>query len=126
MRLISSGIVRSPLRSPASRCATGISSFAPTSGPLGETRLLVRDHHAAGLLGMAAAADAEVHVRPRQTKIGEEGIRHVRVVVLARMHDARLAPPAIRERMVERRDLHEVRTGGGDQVNVHSGNRLRF
>ena len=31
IRLISSGIVRSPLRKPASRCATGISSFAPTS-----------------------------------------------------------------------------------------------
>ena len=30
-RLISSGMRRSPLRSPASRCATGISSLAPTS-----------------------------------------------------------------------------------------------
>ena len=78
-RLISSGMRRSRLRSPASRCTTGIHSFAPTiahaaveftsptttiqSGRSCETDLLVRDHDAAGLLGVAAAADLQVIAR---------------------------------------------------------------
>ena len=97
--------MRSRLRSPASRWTTGIHSFAPTiaqaaveltsptttiqSGRSCETDLFVRDHHAAGLLGVAAAADFEMMVRLRQAQVAEERVRHVGVVVLSGMDDAR-------------------------------------
>ena len=131
-RLISSGMRRSPLRRPASRCTTGIQSLVPTSAQAAveftsptttiqsgfsrHRHLLVGDHHAAGLLGMAAAADLEVEVRRRQPEVAEERVRHVRVVVLAGVHDLRPAPGLAGERVVERRDLHEIRPRGGDQV----------
>ena len=127
---------RSRLRSPASRCTTGIHSFAPTmahaaveltsptttiqSGPLRDAHLLVGDHHAAGLLGVAAAADFEMKMRLRQAQVAEERVRHVGVVVLAGVHDARRAPGSRCERVVERRDLHEVRARRGDEMDLQT------
>ncbi len=84
MRLISSGIVRSRLRRPASTCAIGITSFAATSdaaiveftSPTTTTRSgrsarqtsSNADHHLRGLHGVAGRADAEIAVRRRQLR----------------------------------------------------------
>jgi hypothetical protein len=46
----------------------------------------------------------------------EERIGHVRVVVLAGVDDPRAAPRLRLQRMVQRRDLHEVRARGGDEI----------
>ena len=76
MRLISSGIVRSKLRSPDSTCASGMPSLTATSaaaiveftspGTITQVgRLMLQQrlealHHAGGLDGMAAGAHAQV------------------------------------------------------------------
>src|SRR6185503_3596564 len=44
---------------------------------------LEADHHAGGLDGVGAAADAEVDVRSRNAEFFEENVRHGGVVVLA-------------------------------------------
>ena len=49
--------------------------------------LLIGNHDAAGLFGMAAAANAQVKVRRWDTKILENRIRHVAIVVLTRMNE---------------------------------------
>ena len=83
-RLISSGIVQSPERSPDSRWATGMPSLAAASAqasveltspattttvrPLLEEDLLERDQHLAGLLAVGPGADAEEAVRRRETR----------------------------------------------------------
>ena len=51
------------------------------------------------LLGVRPGADAEELVRRRQVELGEEDVRHLLVVVLARVHEHELerrdrAPPA--------------------------------
>ena len=51
--------------------------------------LAIGDHHLAGLLGMAARADAEVEIGLGQAEIGEEIGRHVGVVMLAGMDEQR-------------------------------------
>ena len=82
--------------------------------PMLHQELLVGDHHLPGLLGVRAAAHPQVEMRLGQHEVPEEGVRHVEVVVLAGVHDDRLGPVRLLERVVERRDLHEVRPGGGD------------
>lgn len=72
--------------------------------------ILVGHHHAGGLHGMRAAADLQMVVRVWQAQITEEGIGHVRVVVLTRMHDPSGHPAFSGERMIKRRDLHEIRS----------------
>ena len=66
-------------------------------------------HHGCRLRGVRARADAEIHVRLRQAEIVEEGVGHLRVVVLPRMNDERrklsLAPL---HGFDNRRDLHKV------------------
>ena len=85
MRLISSGIVQSPERMPASTCATGTCSFcaamaqaiveltSPTtrhsSARLLEQQLLVARHDRGRLLGLRAGADLEVDVGLRDAEL---------------------------------------------------------
>jgi hypothetical protein len=57
----------------------------------------VGDHGASGLLGVRAAADFEGVSRLGQAQVAEEGIRHVRVVVLPGVHDAGGAPALPRQ-----------------------------
>jgi len=59
---------------------------------------------------VCARADVQVHVRLRQAQVGEEHIRHPRVVMLARV-DERLVDTGLAERTDDRRGLHEVRPG---------------
>ena len=77
---------------------------------------LVGHHRAPGLLGMRAAADFEVVRRFGQAQVPEEGVRHVRVVVLPGVHDGGLAPAFAGEGVVEGGHLHEIGAGRGDQV----------
>ena len=102
MRLISSGIVRSKLRSPASTWATrhaqlrrdqaqaSVELTSPTtttrSGRSSTTTGSKRHHHLGGLLGVGARADAQVDVGRRQPELVEEHVGHRLVVVLAGVH----------------------------------------
>ena len=114
IRLISSGIVRSKLRRPASMWATGISSLAAVSAAArveltspGTTtrsgRSATQDrlqplHHPRRLLGVAARADLEHVVGRRHAELLEEDLRHQPVVVLAGVDDRVIGPPGIRAR----------------------------
>ena len=84
-------------------------------GPLLHDDRLEVLHHGGGLLRVARASDAEVYIRLRQSEVAEERVRHLRVVVLPRVHDERRelarAPP---HRLHHGRDLHEVRTRADD------------
>ncbi len=66
---------------------------------------------------MRAAADAQVKVWCGYFEILQDRVRHVVVVVLARVNEHRIRPVGCLERMVKRRDFHEVRTRRGNQVN---------
>ena len=59
------------------------------SGRCASRDLAIGDHHPAGLLGMAARADAEMEIGVGQAEIGEESGRHVGVVMLAGMDQHR-------------------------------------
>jgi hypothetical protein len=73
-----------------------------------------------------AAAYFQVVGRLGQAEVAEERVRHVRVVVLPGVHDARGAPALTRQLVVQRRDLHEIRTRGGDQVDDFRAHALRI
>ena len=88
---------------------------------LARCHLLVRDHHPAGLLCVRAAADLEVKVRARQPEVAKKRVRHVGVVVLPGVDDLRPAPRLAGERVVERRNFHEIRACRRDEVD---GDRL--
>ena len=64
-------------------------------GPVRRGDLAICDHHPAGLLGMAARADAEMEIGVGQAEIGEDLVRHVGVVMLAGMdqHRREVAAP---------------------------------
>ena len=125
MRLISSGIVRSKLRRPASTWATGTPSLtavraqaiveltSPTtttaSGLLLEHDRLEPLHHLGRLDGVAARADPEVDVRPGDLQLLEEQLRHPLVVVLAGVDEVGLDAGAAADLPHQRGDLHEVR-----------------
>ena len=99
MRLISSGIVRSKLRSPASTWPIGMSSFEAVSaaatveftspGHEHHVRLGLQQHrleplhHAGRLLRVRARADAERVVGLADAELLEEDLGHLAVVVLA-------------------------------------------
>ena len=81
--------------------------------PVLEDRRLERLQHAGGLPSMRSGADAEVEVRLRNSELGEEDVRHRRVVMLPGMHDqARRSSRHLRSRLdraADRCELHELR-----------------
>jgi hypothetical protein len=83
---------------------------------VGHRHFLIRNHHAAGLLGMASGADAEMMVGLGELEIGKDRVRHVGIVMLAGVDQHRLEIRRGLERMPERRHLHEIGSRGGDQV----------
>ena len=105
MRLISSGMLRSKLRSPASTWATGISSLAAVSAQASveftspattttigldlEAHRLEAFHGLRGLHGVAAAADLQAEVGPRHAELAQEHVAHRVVVVLSRVDQPR-------------------------------------
>ncbi len=86
--------------------------------PVGQGHFFIGDHHAAGLFGMAARADAEMEIGLRQLQVREEGTGHIRVIMLAGMDQHRRKAGVRRERVPERRDLHEIGPHRGDQMDA--------
>jgi hypothetical protein len=141
MRLISSGICRSrllkphlPVAAPQAglevhdrypqlgadhRAGGGGVDVADHDDPIRavlHADLLVGDHYAAGLFGMGAAADAQVEIGLGDAEVFEDRVRHVAVIVLTRVHENGLRPVGGFQRVIERRHLHEVGAGGGNEV----------
>ena len=56
---------------------------------------LIGDHGPAGLLGVRAAAHFQMVSRFGKAQIAKERVRHVRVIVLAGVHDLRAAPRCV-------------------------------
>ncbi len=125
-RLISSGIVRSKLRSPDSTWPTAIPSFAAqrrrgegrvdVAGDEDQVRALGAQHrlepleHPRGLLAVATGADPEHVVGLGHAELVEEDIRHRPVVVLAGVDDDRgRRAEALASGGDHRRHLDEVR-----------------
>ena len=110
--MISSGIVMSKLRSPASTCATGTFSFAAARaaaerrvhvaddddevGPLGLQHPLHADHHRRRLRRVRAALAGQLVIGARQRQLLEEHPRHGVVGVLAGVDEALLDRPGAR------------------------------
>ena len=126
IRLISSGIVRSNERRPASTCPIGSEQLrggqrggqrrvdvAGNEHDVGlglEQHRLEALHDRGRLLRVRAGADAERVVGLADAELLEEDLGHLAVVVLARVDEHVLelvAPPA--ELRGDRRDLHHVR-----------------
>ena len=132
-RLISSGIVRSPLRSPASRWASVQAQFFrdkragggrvdvadddDPGRPALQADALISQHDAGGLLGMRPGTDAEMQVGRRQSQLAPEYVRHLRVVMLAGMDQHRASPARRLQLMEDRRDFHEIRPCRRDEMN---------
>ena len=66
---------------------------------------------------MGAGANTEVDVGIGQTEVAQKGGGHIIVVVLAGVHEQRLAPIGILQNVVEGGDLHKVGPCCGNQVN---------
>ena len=73
-----------------------------------ETHFFISDHHIARLLGVRAAADAQVKVGDRDLEVLQDCIGHVVVVMLPSMNEHRRRPFCGFQRVIERGDLHEV------------------
>jgi hypothetical protein len=76
--------------------------------------LLQPHHHRRGLGGVRARAHAQVLGGARHAQVIEEDLAHRVVVVLARVDDV-VVDAACHEGRVDRRGLHEVRTGTDDR-----------
>jgi hypothetical protein len=81
----------------------------------------VGDHDTTGLFGVRSATDAEIECGSGQAEIAEEGIRHIGIVMLACVHDLRIAPIGRRQRVVEGGDFHEIRPRGSNEMNHFFG-----
>ena len=141
MRLISSGIVRSKERSPASTCADRHAELGRgerrrqrrvdvaddddhVGRSLGEHRLEPH-HHRGGLLGVRCRSRRRGRVRPREPELLEEDAGHRAVVVLAGVDEAlRRSTGRRRSARDDRRDLHEVRPRADDVEDL--GHRLEM
>ena len=125
IRLISSGMLRSKLRSPASTCATGRPIFtavsaaasveltSPTtttmSGRTCSSDRLEPRHDLRDLRDRARRLHLQVDVGPRNLQVREERVRHLRVVVLAGVDQGGRDVRVLRQLGQDRRDLDEVR-----------------
>ena len=132
IRLRSSGIERSKLRSPASTCASGVAPAASApasvefvspktstqSGPSAVDRLADRRPHRLRVGGL----EPEPVPRLLEPELLEEDVRELPVVVLPRVqHD--LLDPRLPQRRGHRRRLDELRTVPDDREDAH-GARL--
>ena len=84
--------------------------------------LLEGHHDLGGLGGMAAATGLQVVIGLGNAQLVKEDVAHFPVVVLAGMDDAEVE--AIGPRLQgshDRRDLHEVGTGAGNEVDQRTG-----
>src|SRR6185369_5130663 len=86
--------------------------------PVGLHDFFICNHYTTGLLRMAPRAHPEMEIGRRQAEIGENIVRHGGIIMLPGMNNGRFEIDAGPQRMPERGDLHEVRPGRGDQVDV--------
>jgi len=71
------------------------------------------DHRVADLFGVRAGSDAQMQVWGGDAEVGEEGVRHFAVVVLAGVDEARLQMAGMAAQFAQKGcDLHEVRARG--------------
>ena len=70
------------------------------------------------LLGLRAASDAEVPIRPGQAELLEEDASHLLVVVLAGVQEPLRDALMGAKRLHDGGDLHEVRPGADDVEDV--------
>ena len=85
-------------------------------GPVVRENLLERLHDARRLDGVGRRADTQMDVRRRDLQVLEEDVGHQVVVVLPRVQQPRVEQVGPRPELAqERRDLHEVRAGAGDE-----------
>ena len=85
-------------------------------GAAGDELALDAGDHGGGLLAVGAGPDAEVDVGVGQAQVGEEHVRHPRVVVLAGV-DEHLLVPGLGQSADHRGGFHEVRPGTKDVRN---------
>ena len=118
IRFRSSGIARSPLRSPASTCATGRLGGARPAAGRGRVRVAVDEHPVRPLRGdeLLDRRPHRVDVRGAQVEpvrglgipeLLEEDLRHLGVPVLPRVDDD-LVDAGVPQRRRERRRLDEL------------------
>ena len=128
-RLISSGMVRSKLRRPASICTSGTFSFAATSaqatveltspdhynavGLLGKQNRFEAHHDGRGLPGVGAGAYRHEVVGRRDFEVAEELAGHDIVIVLAGVNEDGFEKP-VAHGSNQRGDLHEIGSRAGD------------
>ena len=67
-------------------------------------------------VGSGSHADSEVVMGLRKSQVAKERVRHVEVVMLARVYDSGVTPVGCRQRVIKRRDLHEVWSGCCNQM----------
>ena len=134
--LISSGMVLSKERRPASRCATLIpilvaaivAAMVELTSPTTTTRsglfsfrhLLIGHHYLAGLFSMSTAADSKINVRLREAEVFEKSIRHIRIIMLPGMDNNGCGPVLLLERVIQGRNFHEIGSCRTDEMYNHS------
>ena len=139
-RLISSGMVRSKLRSPASTCATGYPELDRGEGgreggvhiayhehqirKRREEDRLEPSHDLCRLDRVRRRTDSEVEVGGRNLQVAEQLARHRLVIVLARVDEERDDRRVAAHLPDQRGDLHEVRTGAGNGDDAHEAQTL--
>ena len=139
--MCSSGIDQSKLRSPASTCTTGISSFTAASaapsveltspattvaaGRISRSTALDPEKDRGRLLGVRPRADIELDVGTRQRQLVEEDVLQLGVIVLARVNENLLVRALRRERREHGSDLHVVRARPDDVDDGRHGASLR-
>jgi hypothetical protein len=96
----------------------GVTDNGEQVGTFTVKHFLKPDHHPRGLLGMAARAHLQPDIGPWHAEIGEEHVAHGGVVMLADVHDALFEIPAPSDGLVDRRDLHEVRSRADHMDNL--------
>jgi len=140
-RLISSGIVMSPLRRTrldvgdrdaqllgddgAGERGVHITDHQHRIGALRLAQLLEGEHDLGRLLRVRAAAGAQAHVGLGNAQFLEEHVVHVPVVVLTGVHDLPGEAAVGLERTHDGCDLHEVGPGAGDEIETATRGHLR-
>ena len=81
-------------------------------------------HHLGRLLRVGAAAGPEVRVGRGHPQVLEEDVRHVRVVVLPRVHEDLFHARNLLQFREDRRDLHEIGARPDDVEDLHGARQL--
>src|SRR5919204_4696131 len=112
-------------RERARECGVNVARDDDEGRPLLQERPFDAKQRLRRLLRMGASADAEEHMRLWQVQLLHEDRRHLRVVVLARVHEEQLwSVIELAQRTIDGRRLHEVRPRADDEANARARFRL--